>query len=94
MTEKSLEALLQEDRTFDPPPAFASQAVVKDPKVYDVPDRARFWETFAKELHWFAPWSRTLEWKAPDANSVKVTANRPSRARDAPSRRSVRARAT
>src|SRR5688572_6586748 len=67
MTEKSLEALLQEDRSFEPPPAFASQAVVKDPKVYDVPDRAKFWEAFAKELHWFAPWSGTLEWKTPDA---------------------------
>jgi len=66
MTEK-LEALLQENRTFDPPAAFASTAVARDPGVYKVSDRAKFWETFAKELHWFAPWTRLLEWKAPDA---------------------------
>ncbi len=67
MAEKSLEALLQENRTFDPPPAFASSAVARDPAVYKVPDREKFWEAFAKELHWFSPWSRVLEWKAPDA---------------------------
>ena len=67
MTEKRLESLLQENRTFDPPPGFAAKAVARDPGVYKVPDREKFWEAFAKELHWFAPWSRILEWKAPDA---------------------------
>ncbi|HTF56475.1 MAG TPA: acetate--CoA ligase [Planctomycetota bacterium] len=67
MTEKSLEALLQESRVIDPPPEFAARAVVRDPAVYNVPDREKFWESFARELHWFSPWSRVLEWKAPNA---------------------------
>ena len=67
MTEKNLEALLQENRTFDPPKDFASRAVARDPGVYKVPSPEKFWEAFAKELHWFSPWTRTLEWKAPDA---------------------------
>ncbi|HKS16655.1 MAG TPA: acetate--CoA ligase [Planctomycetota bacterium] len=67
MTEKNLEALLQETRAFDPPKDFAARAVAHDPAVYKVTDREKLWEAFAKELHWFAPWKRTLEWKAPDA---------------------------
>ena len=67
MTERNLDALLQENRVLDPPAGFAAKAVVRDPGVYKVADRERFWEDFAKELHWFSPWSRVLEWKAPDA---------------------------
>ncbi|HEU4338927.1 MAG TPA: acetate--CoA ligase [Planctomycetota bacterium] len=67
MSEKNLEALLQETRTFDPPKEFASRAVARDPGVYKVPSPEKFWEAFAKELHWFSPWTGTLEWKAPDA---------------------------
>ncbi|HEY3226680.1 MAG TPA: acetyl-coenzyme A synthetase N-terminal domain-containing protein, partial [Planctomycetota bacterium] len=67
MTEKHLEALLQENRVIDPPPEFAAKAVVRDPAVYKVSDREKFWEGFARELHWFSPWSRALEWKAPHA---------------------------
>ena len=67
MTEKHLEALLQENRTFEPPAGFSSKAVARDPGVYKVTDREKFWEGFARELHWFSPWSRILDWKAPDA---------------------------
>jgi acetyl-CoA synthetase len=67
MTERNLDALLQEHRVFDPPAGFASKAVARDPGVYKVGDREKFWEAFAKELHWLSPWSRVLEWKAPDA---------------------------
>ena len=67
MSEKNLEALLQENRAFDPPKEFAARAVARGSDVYRVPDREKFWESFAKELHWFTPWSRILEWNAPDA---------------------------
>jgi acetyl-CoA synthetase len=63
----SLSALLQENRSFPPPAAFVANAAVKDPAVYSQKDRERFWESFARELHWFQPWSRILEWKAPFA---------------------------
>ncbi len=64
---ESLSALLTESRSFPPPAAFVANATVKDAAVYTQQDRERFWESFAKELHWFQPWSRILEWAAPFA---------------------------
>jgi acetyl-CoA synthetase len=66
---KTLEALYREDRTFPPPKEFAAKAIVRDPKVYE---RARkdlegFWAEQAKTLHWFKPFGKVLEWKAPYA---------------------------
>ncbi|HLF05442.1 MAG TPA: AMP-binding protein, partial [Dehalococcoidia bacterium] len=65
----SIEALLQEDRTFPPPEKFRKQANIRDPRVYA---RARrdpeaFWAGFAEELHWFKPWDQVLDWKPPYA---------------------------
>ena len=67
MAVKALEALLQENRTFPPPKDFVKTAVVKDAKVYKVRDRLKFWEGFAKELHWFKTWKKVLDWKLPFA---------------------------
>ena len=69
MAEKSLESLLQEDRTFPPPAAFTQKAAVKDRGVYDAAakDRLAYWEGFADELHWFQKWDTVLEWKLPFA---------------------------
>ena len=65
-----LQALLDEKRTFPPPPEFAAQAAVRDPSVYDQAEgRAAesFWAEQARELHWFQPWDRVLEWDPPHA---------------------------
>jgi acetyl-CoA synthetase len=64
-----LSALLREDRTFPPPPAFRSRAVVADPEVYAraARDPEAFWASFAQELEWSAPWTATLEWSPPYA---------------------------
>ncbi len=61
--------LLQEDRTFPPAESFRAQAVVRDESVYERAERdpEAFWADFAKELEWFTPWSRVLEWKPPHA---------------------------
>jgi acetyl-CoA synthetase len=67
MTEKALDALLQEKRTFKPSAAFVKNAHVADPKVYKVKDRLKFWEGFAKDLHWFKKWSKVLQWEVPFA---------------------------
>ena len=65
----SIEALLQEDRTFPPPEAFVRQANVSDPNVYAeaAADPEAFWAGFAAELDWFKPWDKTLEWNPPYA---------------------------
>jgi len=67
--EKALEALLLEKRRFPPPKAFAARANVKDPAVYRKADRdyEKFWAGFARELEWFTPWRKVLDWKPPKA---------------------------
>jgi len=67
LQQERLDALLQEQRIFPPSEAFRRQANVSDPAIYD---RARrdleaFWAEEAKFLHWFEPWTKTLEWNAP-----------------------------
>ncbi len=61
--------LLQEDRTFAPSPAFTAAANISDPEVYERADRdpEGFWAGFASELEWMRPWSKVLDWRAPDA---------------------------
>jgi acetyl-CoA synthetase len=65
----AIEALLKEKRTFPPPKEFAKHAHVNRASIYGEARKnpAKFWERFAKELHWFKPWKRTLQWKAPYA---------------------------
>jgi acetyl-CoA synthetase len=67
MANKQLEALLQEDRTFVPSKAFVKNAHPNSPKQAAPKDRLKFWEDFAKELHWFKKWTKVLEWKLPAA---------------------------
>ena len=52
------DALLQEDRVFEPPAAFRAQANANDPAVYEEADRDHegFWARFAGELEWSRPW--------------------------------------
>ena len=64
-----IEALLREKRKFPPPKDFVKHANVNTPSIYKdaAKNPARFWERFARELHWFKPWKKTLEWKVPYA---------------------------
>ncbi len=61
--------LLQEDRTFPPPPAFRAAAHVKDESVYARADQdpEGFWAGFASELEWMRPWTKVLDWQPPHA---------------------------
>ena len=64
-----IEALLREKRKFPPPKDFVKHANVSTPSIYKdaAKNPARFWERFARELHWFKPWKKALEWKVPYA---------------------------
>jgi acetyl-CoA synthetase len=85
MSEKvspEIEALLQEDRSFAPSDEFRSRALVNDPAIYETAakDPEAFWAGFATELEWIKPWTRVLEWNAPDAKwfvggQINVSAN-------------------
>ena len=63
------DALLTEDRTFDPPEAFAKNANMNDPDIYAKADAdpEAFWAGIASELEWSRPWDTILDWQPPDA---------------------------
>jgi acetyl-CoA synthetase len=62
-----ISALLKEERTFPPPPAFKAQANVSDPTVYEQASRDPdgWWGTQAGEFEWFQKWDQVLDWNLP-----------------------------
>ena len=64
-----IEALLKEKRRFKPPKEFAKRANANRASIYAqaAKNPVKFWESFARELDWFKPWKKGLEWKAPYA---------------------------
>lgn len=66
---KTIEALLDEKRSFPPPKRFREKALVKSDSIYKKASRniAAFWEGFAKELDWDKKWRKVLDWKPPHA---------------------------
>ena len=67
----NIDSVLQEQRSFPPPPEFSAKAHIKSLEEYEriynqsVENPEKFWGDIAKELHWFKPWNSVLEWKAP-----------------------------
>ena len=68
MTER-LDTLLKERRSFQPPANFKKRAHVKSTAIYReaTKTRLRYWAKRARELRWFKPWKKVLEWKPPHA---------------------------
>jgi acetyl-CoA synthetase len=56
-------AELLEVESFEPPPEFRENALLKDPAVYDeaARDPQGWWVRQARELHWFKEWDRVLD---------------------------------
>ncbi len=65
----TIDALLQETRTFPPSPGFVAQANMHDPTVYAraTADPEGFWAEAAARLDWVTPWQRVLDWNPPHA---------------------------
>jgi len=65
--QENIAALLSEDRTFEPPPAFAAGAVVRDRSVYGAAeaDFEGFWADQAARLSWFRRWDTVMDWQPP-----------------------------
>src|SRR6266545_8289953 len=61
--EASIEALLSEDRVFEPPAPFRANAVVTDPGVYEraAADPDGFWAEQAELLDWSERWHTVSE---------------------------------
>jgi len=69
--DPNLDSVLRENRVFPPPPEFAAKARIKSLAEYEqmyrrsVDDPEGFWAEAARELHWFKPWDKVLEWNLP-----------------------------
>ena len=72
-TSDEIESLLKENRVFPPDPEFAKKAHVKSAEERAAMTKAAaedpegFWAGIARELHWFEPWTKVLEWNVPFA---------------------------
>ncbi|MCS7067413.1 MAG: acetate--CoA ligase [Meiothermus sp.] len=70
---EKIEAVLKEDRVFEPSEAFRRSARINQREVYEALYREsleqpeQFWSRIAAELHWFKPWEKVLEWNPPNA---------------------------
>ena len=68
MREETIKSLLSEERAFPPPADFVKRAHACDESIYEEgKDPEAFWENQAKELTWFKPWDKVLEWDLPFA---------------------------
>ena len=67
----NIDSILQETRSFPPPPEFAAHAHIKSLQEYErlyaeaESDPEKFWASIARELHWFKTWDKVLEWNPP-----------------------------
>jgi acetyl-CoA synthetase len=73
MAQADIESVLKEERVFQPPKEFSAQAHIKSFAEYEQlykqaqDDPEGFWASMAKELDWFKPWDKVLEWDPPFA---------------------------
>ncbi|MBV8894739.1 MAG: acetate--CoA ligase, partial [Acidobacteria bacterium] len=67
----SIDSVLQEQRKFAPPGEFSQRAYIKSLEEYEriykesIEDPDKFWARAARELYWFKPWDKVLEWNVP-----------------------------
>src|SRR3954453_11102375 len=68
---QNIDSILTEKRSFPPPREFSKNALIPSKEEYDkicaraAADPEGFWADIARELHWFEPWNKVLEWDLP-----------------------------
>jgi acetyl-CoA synthetase len=69
-TAKTIDTLLSEHRSFQPPAEFVAQANASDPSIYETADAdwQGWWASWAEKLQWDKKWDTVLDWQAPYAN--------------------------
>jgi len=69
--QTSIDSVLQEQRQFEPSQEFRQHAYIKSLDDYErlykesIENPEKFWASIAKDLHWFKPWEKVLEWECP-----------------------------
>ncbi|MFZ1007377.1 MAG: acetate--CoA ligase, partial [Candidatus Sulfotelmatobacter sp.] len=67
----SIDSILQEQRSFEPPAEFSRRAHIQSRDEYEdlykesIAEPDKFWGRIAGELHWFKKWDKVLEWNLP-----------------------------
>src|SRR5664279_590681 len=70
-SNQNIESTLTESRSFPPPKEFSQSAIIGSAADYEKlrarasADPEAFWSDIARELHWFKPWEKVLEWNVP-----------------------------
>jgi acetyl-CoA synthetase len=66
-TDRDIDALLSENRVFEPPEGFRERALVSDRSIYDraEADPESFWSEQAERLTWFRRWDTVMDWNPP-----------------------------
>lgn len=66
---QTLASLMKVEEKFPPPKELAKDAWIRSPEIYEeaLRDTESFWAKVAKELDWFKPWSKVLDWNPPDS---------------------------
>ncbi len=68
---RDIDSTLRENRVFPPPPEFSKKAHIQSLEQYEalyeqsINDPEGFWAGAARELHWFKPWDKVLDWNLP-----------------------------
>lgn len=65
---ENIETLQRSTRVIPPPPDVTANAHIQDyESAYkqSIENPEKFWDGIAKELHWFSPWNKVLEWNYP-----------------------------
>jgi acetyl-CoA synthetase len=68
---RDIDSTLRENRVFPPPAEFSAKAHIKSLEEYEalykrsIEDPETFWADAARELDWFKPWDKVLEWNLP-----------------------------
>jgi acetyl-CoA synthetase len=71
IANQDIDSTLREDRVFPPPAEFSRKAHIKSLEEYEalykrsIADPESFWAGVARDLHWFKPWDKVLEWDLP-----------------------------
>ena len=73
MPDKAIEVLLNEKRNFPPPKQFKKTAHSRSASIFTFARKnpQAFWAKAAKDLEWFKPWKKVLEWNPPSGLSAE-----------------------
>jgi len=72
-SSQDITSVLREERKFKPASSFSSTTAIRSFAQYksiykrSIKDPQKFWSSVARELVWFKPWKKVLQWKLPFA---------------------------